>query len=664
MSSDHTIERSARPAAVRVAAGLAAAAVLAATAACGAGDPVAPQIDPAVTPGELNSGDVDAWLDETVPRMLESNGVAGATIAVVGDGEVLTTRGFGYADTGEGGGEAVEVDPAEHLFRAGSVSKVFTATAVMQLVEDGLLDLDVDVSEYLDFEIERNFEDDMTLRHLLTHTAGFEERIGGLMGEEGDVIDLREVVAVDPPAQAYRPGTTPSYSNYGNTLAGYIVQRVSGESFDDYVDGHILEPLGMDSSTFRQPLPEGLADRMSAGYLESDGPAQGFEMVGTPPAGSLSTTADDMALFMLAQLGATAEPDLLLGEATREEMFTPALGSDSLGAYAEGDRMTLGWFEEDRNGHRVRGHGGDTDFFHSHLVLYPDDGAGLFVSFNSSGSDPTATLQMRSELTDGFADRYFPAEDGTAPEVYDEADMREAAELIEGTYVSSRGFHSNFLTALDALQATEVSALDDGRLYLPVDPGTGSPSTFEQVGDDLWREVGGQRLLAVQIEDGEVVGLSHDAAFTLLPMDTERRLGLPMLIGGAAILLLVLLAWPVGAIWRKLRKRPSPDRRTRTARVLVRVGAACTLLALAGWTAIVVTIMGLEDVPAAAIRAVQALGVIGALGLVPAVFKLVGEIRAKAGWKALTGTVITMLALSTVLNVAIQFQMLSLDITY
>jgi hypothetical protein len=117
-------------------------------------------------------------------------------------------------------------------------------------------------------------------------------------------------------------------------------------------------------------------------------------------------------------------------------------------------------------------------------------------------------------------------------------------------------------------------------------------------------------------------------------------------------------------VYRRIRKRPALGREGRATRVLVRVGAACTLLALAGWAAIVLTIAGLTDPPAAAIRAVQALQLVGALGLIPAAVKLVGEIRRRAGWKPVTGTVLTLLALSAVFNFAVEFQMLSLDISY
>ncbi|WP_051704132.1 serine hydrolase [Glycomyces sp. NRRL B-16210] len=646
--------------AIRIGAALGAALVLA-TAACGQADPDLPEVDaaPVGAAEELTRANVDAWLDETLPALLERDGIAGASVAVVGGGEVVTTRGFGYADTGEGGGAPVEVDPADTLFRAGSVAKVFTATAVMQLVASGDLDLDTDVSAYLDFEIERNFDDDLTLRHLLSHTPGFEERITGLIATEGEV-DLREVLATDPPEQVYRPGTTPSYSNYGNSLAGYIVERVSGVPFEQYVEEHLFAPLGMDSSSFRQPLPEALRERVSNGYLDGDGPAQPFEIVGTPPAGSLSITADDMAQFMLAQLGTHPDGTELLDAATRELMYSPALTEETLGAFAGAQRMTLGWFEEDQNGHRIVGHGGDTNFFHTHLNLYLEDGAGIYLSLNSSGNAEARTLALRSAIMSGFADRFFPGESPAG----DGTDASVDAEAIAGTYYSSRGFHSNFLNVIDLIGTVKIEALDDGRLYFPLDPVAEGPNVYEHIGADVWREIDGERAIAVRTENGEVTGIVQDAVITYLPMEADRELGLPLLLGAVAVLVLGLLAWPVAAVYRRLRHRPGPGREGRLWRALVRVGAVATLLALVGWAMIIMQILTLQDPATAAIRAVQALQVIGALGLVPAVLGLVGEIRRKAGWRAVTGTALTLLALSAVMNVAIQFQLLSPNITY
>src|SRR5690606_19671797 len=183
MPASHTPpRRKANGVAVRIGAAIGAAAVLAATTACGQTDPDLPEPPSGgdAAPEELTRADVDAWLDDTLPAALEEHGIAGAVVAVVHDGAVVTTRGFGHADTGEGGTDPVEVDPEDTLFRVASISKVFTATAALQLVEQGELDLDTDVSAYIDFELNRSYDEDITLRHLLSHTAGFEERLQGM----------------------------------------------------------------------------------------------------------------------------------------------------------------------------------------------------------------------------------------------------------------------------------------------------------------------------------------------------------------------------------------------------------------------------------------------------------------------------------------------------
>ncbi|GAB3843249.1 hypothetical protein GCM10029963_17630 [Micromonospora andamanensis] len=271
----------------RIGAALATAVAVAATVAgCGTSqtDPAPPAPAPAAPadPAALTGANVDTWLDGLLPAALARTGVAGASVAVVRDGEILTARGYGHADTGDDGTDAVPVDPDRHLFRVGSVSKLVTATAVLQLVQSGTLDLDTDIAEYLDFTVPRRYPQAVTLRHLLTHTAGFEERIAGLIGTADTDVDLRAALADDPPEQIYEPGTVPAYSNYGNALAGYIVQRASGTRFEEYVSGNILARAGMISSSFEQPLPAHLSDRMSNGYERVGAPAAPFEIVGTP----------------------------------------------------------------------------------------------------------------------------------------------------------------------------------------------------------------------------------------------------------------------------------------------------------------------------------------------------------------------------------------------
>src|SRR5215469_3828078 len=216
-----------------------------------------PVVAPQPTPGpELTKADFETFLDALILSQLRNRNIAGAVVSVVKDGQMLFQKGYGYADF-----EAKRpVLPEQTLFRPGSISKLFTATAVMQLVEQGKLDLDRDVNDYLDFAIPKTYPEPVTLRRLLTHTAGFEETLKNLfVAHEGDLKPLRTYLVNQMPARIFPPGKIPSYSNYGFTLAGYIVERTSGEKFERYVDNHILRPLRMTNSSFDQPLSSQLA---------------------------------------------------------------------------------------------------------------------------------------------------------------------------------------------------------------------------------------------------------------------------------------------------------------------------------------------------------------------------------------------------------------------
>src|SRR5947209_11628433 len=257
---------------------------------------VAPQPSP---PPALTKSDFETFLDALIPSQLQNRDIAGAVVSVVKDGQVLFAKGYGYADfTAK---KPVLAD--QTLFRPGSISKLFTATAVMQLVEQGKLDLDRDVNEYIDFAIPKTYPEPVTLRRLLTHTAGFEETLKNLfVGHESDLKPVGTYLSNELPARIFPPGKIPSYSNYGFTLAGYIVERISGEKFERYIENHIFKPLGMKSSTFDQSLSAEMRARMSQGYLAAAKKPRSYEFANVAPAGSLTTTATDMSRFMLAFL--------------------------------------------------------------------------------------------------------------------------------------------------------------------------------------------------------------------------------------------------------------------------------------------------------------------------------------------------------------------------
>src|SRR5581483_7570422 len=194
------------------------------------------------------------------------------------------------------------VDPERTLFRPGSVSKLFTWTAVMQLVEQGKIGLDTDINQYLDFKIPARDGKPVTMRNLMQHTAGFEEQEKGIISADPHSRGFEALLKQWVPTRVFAPGTTQAYSNYGASLAGYIVQRVSGEPFAAYIEKHIFEPLDMKLSSFRQPLPAALSPLMSKGYEVASAEPRPFEIVGPAPAGSLASPAVDMAHFMIAHL--------------------------------------------------------------------------------------------------------------------------------------------------------------------------------------------------------------------------------------------------------------------------------------------------------------------------------------------------------------------------
>jgi CubicO group peptidase (beta-lactamase class C family) len=530
---------------------------------------------------ELKREDLEAWLDGFIPYALGKGNIAGGIVVVVKDGQVLLQKGFGYADVEK----KLPVDPEQTLFRPGSISKLFTWTAVMQLVEQGKIDLDADVNQYLDFRIPPGPDGEpVTMRHLLTHTPGFEEQVKELISEDPKRLRSIEATLKDwVPERIFKAGTMPAYSNYGTALAGHIVERVSGLSFDDYLDRNIFGPLGMAKSSFRQPLPEALLAGMAQGYEDATGKPQGYELINLSPAGSLAATGADMARFMIAHLqrGALGDARILSEETAKQMHGTPLTVIPGV------NRMVLGFYETDTNGHRIISHGGDTQYFHSDLHLFIDQGVGYFISFNSAGKDG-AVGPLREAFYRNFADRYFPgpATEGTV----DEKTAKEHAAQIAGSYISSRRAESSFLSILNLLQPAKVVVNEDGTISVPLLTDlNGEPTKWREVAPYVWREVDGKGRLAAEVQDGRVVRFAPEWISPFMYM--ERSSGakgvgwlMPALIASLAALALTVVVWPIAALVRRRYRKPLPytGREARAYR-WVRIGALLSLAAIGGW---------------------------------------------------------------------------------
>lgn len=535
-----------------------------------------------VTARPLDKADVEAWLDGFLPYALEKGKIPGAVVVVVnGDGTVLQ-KGYGYADVAK----RTPVSPETTLFRPGSVSKLFTWTAVMQQVEAGKLDLDKDVNTYLDFQIPPFEGQPVTLRHIMTHTAGFEESVRYLISSDPKAaMTLKKQMPLALPQRVFAPGTTPAYSNYATALAGYIVERVSGQSFDDYVDSNIFAPLGMMNSSFRQPLPARLQPLMSKGYPDVSQKPEPFEIVIPAPAGSLSASGADMGKFMIAHLNDGGV--LLKPETTRMMHDYRAPSMTNL------NTMALGFYEQWVGGQRAIAHGGDTVWFHSYLWLFPEADIGLYISMNSAGAEGAAG-GIRSALFHKFADRYLPA-DAPMTQI-DAKTAREHAALVAGTYVSSRGSFTNFLSVLGLLGPTKIVPTEDGSISMPsLDGLSAAARDWVEVEPFVWRDRNtGERLVA-EVKDGKVVRVSMDAIspfmmLTPAPASVNTDWIHPALIFALVIVLLTALAWPVRALVRRNFAAAMPfEGRARTAYRLSRLFAWLVIAAVVGWMALILT---------------------------------------------------------------------------
>ncbi|WP_226019044.1 serine hydrolase [Novosphingobium sp. FKTRR1] len=583
----------------------------------------------------LNTADAEAWLDGFMPAELARGEIAGAVVVVVKDGQVMLEKGYGTSDVATG----APVDPKRTGFRPGSVSKLFTWTAVMQLVEQGKLSLDADVNSYLDFKIPPRGGKPITLRNCMTHTPGFEEAVKDLIDAHPRDTSLGNWLKRWTPTRVFDAGTTPAYSNYCAALSGYIVARVSGEPFDAYVDQHILKPLDMNNSSFAVPMPKRILDTMSKGYQDATKRAQPFEIVVASPAGNLAATGEDMAHFMIAHLqnGKYGNTQILKPETAQMMHNTTTRLMPPLNG------IELGMMVSDLNGHRIIGHGGDTAFFHSGLYLFINDNVGLFVSVNSAGVKGAGSL--RGMLVSGFADRYFPAPntDGKV----DAATAAEHARMVSGSYISARGGFSNFLALMGVVGQLKVVTNPDGTVSFPLIPKpSGEPIHYREIAPFVWRDIAGHERFGAMVKGGKVVRVSSDtvagiAVYDRAPWYLDAAWLIPATVTGFVVVLLTALGWPVLALVRRSygARLALVGKRARAYR-LVRLGAVAAVAgagALIGMFSIITGDGGFEWLGNNnwALLLVELIVLIGSVGgLVAALYNLFAVLTGKSSWIA------------------------------
>ena len=509
------------------------------------------------TPEELES-----FVDGVMAAHLKAQKTPGATFVVVKDGKIFFAKGYGYADVEK----RVKVDPAKTLFRNGSVSKLFTWTALMQLVEQGKVKLDEDVNTYVtQFKVPDTYPGQpITVRNLFTHTEGFEDNsLGWLIVDKAERVETLDgglanhiPKRVHPPTTDFNTGDNSSYSNWGAALAGLIVQDVSGMPFDDYIEENIFAPLDMKDSTFRQPVPAALAGQLAGGYEIENGVTKrkDFEFVNIWPAGSMSVSATDMGKFMIAHLN--GGPPLLKPE-TAALMHARNM---SPSPYLNG--TGFGFYENWINGRRLICHAGDLQYFHSDLCLLPEEKVGIFVSYNAAA---TLGFSARGDLFDAFLDHYYPAK---IPQLKAPDGFKDRVANYVGTYRMNRHSwtHAEKVFALGAV--AKVAPTDHDTVIMAFGPLAGE---FVEVKRDVFRKVDGSQMFAITTAaDGkryllDPLGVPFIGAYKLGALENPQVLGLV-----AAFALLCFIVAIVSAIrhWKADGAGPVAARRARRVAAL------------------------------------------------------------------------------------------------
>jgi CubicO group peptidase (beta-lactamase class C family) len=433
--------------------------------------------------------ELEGFVDAFFAAEMNRRHIPGLVITIVKDGEPLLTKGFGWADLEE----MAPVVPEKTVFRVGSVSKLITATALMQLAERGGIDLNADVGLYLNpIEMDDSFRQPITAAHLLTHTAGLDDRYIGIAARNrSEGISLRRYLASRLPPRVRAPGKLIAYSNHGFALAGLLVEEISGMPFDSYIERHIFQPLAMERTSFG--LPPRLEADLAVGYryLKDAFVPAAYDHFNLAPASSLNSTAPDMARFMTAVLEeGSYRGSRILSSQSIEEMLRRRFTHHPLLA-----GRTYGFHERFENGERAIAHAGGVRGYSSYLLLVPARRLGFFIAYNRFDEE-----KLYEEFRKRFFDRYFPAPEDPRHRV-----PLASVDRFTGSYRSLRYLSKRSFEKLMTLFSEYRVTLEQGTLTVRYPDDFRQPSRWEEVGPLLFRGIGEDGHLAFQEnERGEV----------------------------------------------------------------------------------------------------------------------------------------------------------------
>ncbi len=497
------------------------------------------------------------WVEFLHEQMLEftrSEHIPNAVISLVKHGDIQMLRGYGFANLEM----LIPIDPDANMFRAGSVSKIFTWLSIMQLYERGLIGLDDPISQYLeedmtlDIRYRGNAEQPITIMDLMNHTAGFANTFEGLFSFTRQP-SLEEYLQNNRPSLIHPPGQVIGYSNYGSALAGFIVEKVSGLSFEAYVEQYIFNPLQMRNSSFRQPLQRAHRELLVGGYRWSDGAFDRghFEHM-VAPAGGISSSARDMAQLMIAMLDQGADGRLLQPQ-TMGKMLTTSFSYHPLT-----DGIAHGLMESRFNGHRIIGHSGSSTLFDAGFYLLPDHDTGIYIAY--SGGDQNGHTKIFHAFIQAFFDHTTANDIQTSPAPY-----QPRLSKVKGEYQHSLPITKGLKKVLNLFFGSmQVKTTGDGLLEVDV---YGQSFGFKQTEPGIFKNTspnhlyphGNMQYLVATRSPGGRLMLVTDGPASFIKTSWFERGFVALLVFVPALLLALgsLFFFLIRFIMRKLRKQPA-----------------------------------------------------------------------------------------------------------
>lgn len=501
------------------------------------------------TPSGIPLAGLEAFVDDYVKEYIGQQSV-GASIVMVKNGQVVLSKGYGYADVEQ----QIPVSP-DTVMEWGSISKLAVWTSVMQLEEQGEIDLNVDIRSYLpeNFLTKLKYDDPITMLNLMNHNAGFEEYMFDMAYQSPEEVrSLEEGLQLAQPSQIYRPGEVVAYSNYGNSLAAYIVERISGQPYHEYVQQHIFDTLGMRDSIAHSVVedrPELLEHKAKGYFFDGEGSFTlgSWNYMSMYPNGGNNGTAEDLAKFARAFMPAAGEQSPLFEKPeTLGTMLTQSYAS------AEGMPGIAHGFWEYPGMHRTLGHGGNTIAFATNLQIVPEDLFALVIMTNQASE---------SKIVHGLAKAIV----GTREQA-DAVDLPDTSE-VQGEFMAARRPGHGFMTLFPYLTLMKLEPQGVDQLQVSLAGMTGS---YKQVQPYLYEKVSGDSaldawpMLHAKVSNGKVEAISVYTT-DYLPLPASKSM--PVLLLSAALAVLVIVYFIIAPLVllvkailnkRRTRTRPAP----------------------------------------------------------------------------------------------------------